>query len=125
MDVKGVSTDLGTEDRVNDAACAHVVDLDGAIPAAREDYVLVTRVELDCEDSVCVARVMPWSLLHDVHSLLGLLVIDVELGIGASSREDASVVREIKSVDVVTVLLVEGVCALSREHVPMMNHSVR
>lgn len=125
MYVEGVSTDLGTEDRVNDASCAHVIDLDGAIPAAREDYVLVTRVELDCEDSICVARVMCWSLLHDVHSLLSLLVIDVNLGIGASGREDASVLSEVKSVDVVIVLLAEGVRAFPREHVPMMNHSVR
>jgi hypothetical protein len=125
MDIKRVSTNLRTKDGVYDTTCAHVIDLDGAIPASRKNEVLVSRVELDCEDSVCMARVVARPLLHNVHSLLGLLIVDVKLRIRSSCGEYAAIMSKVKSVNVVTILFVEGVRALARKHMPMINHSVR
>ena len=114
---------MGSKDGVDGATVSRVVDLHRVVPASRHNHIRVLLVELYAENSIRMPTLLI-SLLHLECKLLGRLIINMNVQVAASQRQQGAILIEVHSVDVVLRVRLNLVEQFSARSVPVAKRAI-
>lgn len=122
-DLNAVTANMGSKDGVDGATVSRVVDLHRVVPASRHNHIRVLLVELYAENSIRMPTLLI-SLLHLECKLLGRLIINMNVQVAASQRQQGAILIEVHSVDVVLRVRLNLVEQFSARSVPVAKRAI-